>query len=149
VFPLLCTDPQIGPKEVLEAYKFQPRLEKRFCQLKSVHQAAPLLFKKLRRIEANLLVFFMALLIQALLERLLRQRIAQRLCAPLKLYPEDRDAPHPTTSQVLKTFEGLCSYTLMENGHVVEQFRDPLNDTQRAVLSLLDMSEQEFWNPIF
>jgi transposase len=149
VFPLLCTDPKIGPKEVLEAYKFQPRLEKRFCQLKSVHQAAPLLFKKIRRIEANLFVFFMALLIQALLERLIRQRIAQRKSAPLKLYPEDRDAPHPTTSQVFKTFDGLYSYMLTENGHSMEQFRDPLNDTQRAVLALLDMSEQEFWNPIF
>jgi transposase len=146
---LLCTDPRIGPKAVLEAYKFQPRLEKRFCQLKSVHQAAPLLFKKLRRVEANLLVFFIALLMQALLERLIRQTIAQRKSAPLKLYPEDRDAPHPTTSQVLKTFAGWYTYMLTENGHSIEQFRDPLNATQRAVLALLDMSEREFWNPIF
>ena len=148
VFPLLCTDPTIEPKAVLEAYKFQPRLEKRFCQLKSVHQAAPLLFKKLQRVEANLFVFFIALLIQALLERLIRQRIAECKSAPLKLYPEDRDAPHPTTSQVLKTFDGLYSYILMENGQTIEQFRDQLNDTHRAVLALLDMSECQFWNPI-
>jgi transposase len=146
---LLCTDPTIGPKAVLEAYKFQPRLEKRFCQLKSVHQAAPLLFKKLRRVEANLFVFFIALLIQALLERLIRQRIAERKSAPLKLYPEARDAPHPTTSQVLKTFDGLYSYILMRNGQTIEQFRDQLKDTHRAVLALLDRSEGQFWNPIF
>ena len=78
-----------------------------------------------------------------------RQRIAQRKAAPLKLYPEDRDAPHPTTSQVLKTFDGLFTYMLTENGHSMEQFRDPLNATQRAALALLDMSEREFWNPIF
>ncbi len=68
VVPLLCTDPAVPPKAVLQAYKFQARLEKRFSQLKDVHRAAPLLFKKPERVEANVLVFFIALLIQALLE---------------------------------------------------------------------------------
>lgn len=146
VFPLLCTDPSVPPKKVLEAYKFQPRLEKRFCQFKSIHLAAPLLFKKIERVEANMFVFFIALLIQALLERLLRQRIAERKAEPLKLYPEDRDAPHPTTSQLFKTFEGLCTYTISQAGGVCEHYHDELNPTHRAVLALLDMSEREFWN---
>lgn len=109
VFPLLATHPAIQPRRALQAWKFQPRLEKRFAQFKSVHLAAPLLFKKIERVEANMFVFFIALLMQALLERHLRLHLAQRKAPPLKLYPEDRDAPHPTTSQLLKTFEGLST----------------------------------------
>jgi len=146
VFPLLSTDPSLPPKRVLQAWKFQPRLEKRFSQFKSIHLAAPLLFKKIERVEANMFVFFIALLIQALLERLLRLRLAQRKAVPLKLYPEDRDAPHPTTSQLFKTFEGLSTYTISEKGRPLEQYNDELNQNHRAVLSLLDLTEARFWN---
>ncbi len=45
VFPLLTTDESVSAKEVLRANKYQPRLEKRFTPFKSVHEAAPLLFK--------------------------------------------------------------------------------------------------------
>jgi transposase len=147
VFPLLCTDPTLPAKSVLQAYKFQPRLEKRFCQFKSIHGAAPLLFKKIHRVEANMFVFFVALMVQALLERHLRQRLAQRSAPPLKLYPEDRDAPHPTTSQLLKTFEGLSTYAIIQDGRPVEEYRDQLSDTHRTVLALMDMTEEQFWAP--
>jgi len=146
VFPLLSTDPAVPPKGVLQAWKFQPRLEKRFSQFKSVHLAAPLLFKKIRRVEANMFVFFIALLIQALLERLLRRQLVKSKAVPLKLYPEDRDAPHPTTSQLLKTFDGLSTYTITANDRPTEEYHDELTQTHRAVLSLLDMTEAQFWN---
>lgn len=146
IFPLLCTAPEILPKAVLQAYKFQARLEKRFSQFKSVHRAAPLLFKKVRRVEANMFVFFIALLIQALLERELRKKLRERGAPPLKLYPEDRDAPHPTTSQLFKTFDRLSTYAITQEDRPCEQYHDQLNQTHRAVLSLLDITEQEFWS---
>ncbi len=95
---MLCTDQAVVPKAVLQAYTFQARLEKRFSQFKDVHRAAPLLFKKIERVEAKMFVFFMALLIQALRERELRKELAAKDLPPLKLYPEDYDPPHPTTS---------------------------------------------------
>ena len=146
IFPLLCTDPCLPPKSVLQAWKFQPRLEKRFEQFKHVHRAAPLLFKKITRIEANMFLFFVALMIQALLERCVRQGLQKRNAPPLKLYPEDRDAPHPTTSQLLKTFEGLCTYIISENDQAIESHRDELKDVHRCVLELLNMKEERFWN---
>ena len=146
VFPLLCTDPAIQPKAVLQAYKFQARLEKRFCQFKSIHRAAPLLFKKIRRVEANMFAFFIALLLQALLERELRKNLDERNAPPLKLYPEDRDAPHPTSSQLFKTFERLSTYAITDQGQTCEEYRDELNETHRAVLALLDMEESAFWS---
>ena len=146
VFPLLSTDPSIRPRAVLQAWKFQPRLEKRFAQFKSVHLAAPLLFKKIERVEANMFVFFIALLLQALLERHLRAQLIKRKAPPLKLYPEDRDALHPTTSQLLKTFDGLSTYVLTAGNRPTEEYHDELNHTHRAVLSLFDMTEAQFWH---
>ena len=62
----------------LQAYKYQPRLEKRFQQFKHIHHGASLLFKKLERIEATMFAFFIALMIQALIERQVRQTMADR-----------------------------------------------------------------------
>ena len=147
IFPLLCTDPSVPPKEVLKAYKYQPRIEKRFSQFKSFHRAAPLLFKRIDRVEANMFVFFIALMIQALLERQVRQELQRTRARPLKLYPEDREAPHPTTSQILKTFDGLSSYQLTDNNQTVEEYHDPLSDTHRKVIALFNITEQTFWEP--
>jgi transposase len=61
LFPVLCTDKELTAKKVLQAYKYQPRLEKRFSQFKNFHNAASLLFKKVTRVEANLFVFFIFL----------------------------------------------------------------------------------------
>ena len=72
IFPLLSTDKSIGPKEVLTSYKYQPRLEKRFNQFKSVHEAAPILFKNIQRVEAIMFLFFVALIIQGIIERKVR-----------------------------------------------------------------------------
>jgi transposase len=146
VFPLLCTDPAVLPKAVLQAYKFQARLEKRFSQFKDVHRAAPLLFKKIRRVEANMFVFFIALLLQALLERELRKQLTQRGLPPLRLYPEDRDALHPTASQLFKTFDRLCTYTITRENTPCETYYDELSQTHRQVLSLLNIPEEEFWS---
>ena len=123
-----------------------PRIIPEESQFKSMHRAAPLLFKKIRRVEANMFAFFIALLLQALLERELRKNLDERNAPPLKLYPEDRDAPHPTSSQLFKTFERLSTYAITDQGQTCEEYRDELNETHRAVLALLDMEESAFWS---
>ena len=90
-------------------------------------------------------LFFIALLIQALLERELRKKLTERGSAPLKLYPEDRDAPHPTTSQLFKTFDRLSTYAITQEGKPCEAYHDELNETHRQVISLLGITEQSFW----
>jgi len=145
LIPMVSTDPTIHPRDVLKIYKYQPRLEKRFNLFKSIHRAAPLLFKRVDRVEANMFVFFLSLMVQAIIERLVRQQIKDRKLKPLKLYPEERDAPHPTTSQILKTFDGLCTYRITRKDYTTEEYQDQLNHTHRQVLELLDIKEEEFW----
>ena len=101
VFPLLTTDKSLSAKDVLLSYKYQPRLEKRFTQFKSVHEAAPLLFKKIERVEAIMFLFFLSLLIQAIIEREVRSRMKERGIKALPIYPEFRDSLTDTQLDIL------------------------------------------------
>jgi transposase len=148
IFPLLSTAKELTAKQVLQAYKYQPRLEKRFCQFKSVHHAAPLLFKKVARVEANLFLFFIALTIQALIEREVRNTMTKEGLAALNVYPEEREAVHPTTNKIFDRMEPLSTYSIIENGSTVEEFKDPLTEIQSQILSCLDISETEYWRSI-
>lgn len=144
IFPLLTTDDSLSAKSVLISYKYQPRLEKRFTQFKSVHQVAPLLFKKIERVEAIMFLFFLSLMIQAIIEREVRLRMKEEGIKTLPIYPEDRDAYHPTTSKILDTFEGISSYQVTMEGKTKE-FRDSLTQTQETILSLLNIDINDFW----
>ena len=146
VFPLLSTDTDLTAKEVLQAYKYQPRVEKRFQQFKHVHHGAPLLFKKLERIEATMFAFFIALMIQALIERQVRNQMADRKIPAIALYPEDRDASHPTTSKIMGIFEDISTYRLRRASGKTTCFRDDLNEVQQMILEFMDISEAVYWS---
>jgi transposase len=148
IFPLLCTDDTLSAKTVLQAYKYQPRLEKRFAQFKSVHNAAPLLFKKLERVEANMFAFFIALALQSLLERELRKNMISKNQENMYIYPEDRECKSPTTSIVFDRFSHVSRYEISENGKVVERYNDPLSKSQMEILEMLNITENEYWNDV-
>jgi transposase len=130
---------------VLEAHKGQPRLEKRFEQLKTVHEIAPVFLKNPARIEAFFTVYFLALLIQALIERELRQTMKRERLKALPLYPEERRCAHPTTEQVLRLFSHAERHVLSRSGRVVVQrFEAELTPLQRQVLGLLGVPASGF-----
>ncbi|MBW2002462.1 MAG: IS1634 family transposase [Deltaproteobacteria bacterium] len=144
IFPLLTTDDSLSAKEVLRAYKYQPRLEKRFTQFKSVHEAAPLLFKKIERVEGIMFLFFLSLMIQAIIEREVRLKMKQWGIKTLSIYPESREAYHPTTSKILDTFDGISSYQV-RMGQTTKEFRDSLTKIQKQILNLLGISSDYYW----
>nr|WP_176226187.1 hypothetical protein [Candidatus Hakubella thermalkaliphila] len=144
IFPLLTTDDSLSAKEVLRAYKYQPRLEKRFTQFKSVHEAAPLLFKKIERVEGIMFLFFLSLMIQAIIEREVRLKMKEWGIKTLPIYPESRDAYHPTTSKILDAFDGISSYQV-RMGQMTKEFRDSLTQTQEQILNLLGISSDYYW----
>ena len=148
IFPLLSTDDTLSAKEALLAYKFQPRLEKRFQQLKSVHLVAPTLCKKVERVEALMFLYFVALIIQAMIERTVRQSMEKNTIDAIPIYPEHRLAYHPTTAKIVDRFQDVSVCRLMDAKGVVNEFPDPLNPTQLSVLELLGMSEQEYWQRV-
>jgi len=144
-FPILCTDPEITAKKALEAYQHQPRLEKRFYQLKSVHQGAPTLFKKVERVEAMMFLFFLALILQAAIEREVREAMSESNIKALSVYPEHRLAYHPTTAKIFDRFHELSTYKINQNGCITEEYRDELTQVQEEILKLLGMREKDYW----
>ena len=69
IFPLVTNTRDLSEREVLVAYKKQPKVEKRFSQFKTDYEVAPVYLKNVARIEALLCVYFLALVTQALIER--------------------------------------------------------------------------------
>ncbi len=102
MYPLLTNDRSLTPAQVLAAHKGQPAIEKRFEQIKTVHEIAPVFLKNEGRIEALFTLYFLALLVQALIERELRLAMRHRAIARLPIYPEQRQCRHPTTEQILR-----------------------------------------------
>lgn len=145
IFPLLCTDTKLTAKQVLQAYKFQPRLEKRFYQYKSVLNAAPLLFKKIRRVEAITYLYFLALILQAVIERAVRAKMKEEKIKNLPIYPEERPAAHPTTAIIFSLFKDVSAYTVQQHGETDVSYRDTLKPLHRQVLSMLGMTEETYW----
>ncbi len=148
IFPILCTDEAMTAKTALEAYKYQPRLEKRFCQLKSVHNVAPTLFKNVERVEAIMLLFYLALILQAVIEREVRQTMKAFDIEALSIYPEHRLAYHPTTAKIFERFQDISNYKIVEGDRVIKTYRDELTDLQKEILELLGMTEEDYWEKV-
>jgi transposase len=129
---------------VFEAHKRQPSIEKRFAQLKSVFEIAPVLLENDGRIEALFFVYFLALLVQALIERELRRAMKENAIAELPLYPEERMCERPTAEQILRLFSHAQRHVLHHQGVPVRTFDPELTPLQRQVLALLGVPESAY-----
>ena len=141
MYPLLTNDRNLTAAQVLEAHKGQPTIEKRFEQVKTVHEIAPVFLKNEGRIEALFTLYFLALLVQALIERELRLAMQREVIDELPLYPEHRQCRRPTTEQVLRLFSLAQRHRLTQAGETVQVFDVEFTDLQRKILRLLGVSE--------
>jgi transposase len=144
MYPLLTNDPSLSPREVLEAHKRQPAIEKRFEQTKTVFEIAPVLLKNPGRVEAFFFVYFLALLVQALLERELRRAMQAQAISSLPLYPEERRTRRPTAEQILRLFSRLDRHDLVAGSELVRSFEPDLTPLQQQVLQLLGVPESAY-----
>ena len=148
MYPLLSNDRSLSSADVLQAHKGQPTIEKRFEQTKTVHEIAPVFLKNEDRIEALFTLYFLGLLIQALIERELRRAMKKRKIAELPLYPEERQCRRPTTEQVMRLFSLTERHILSRRGKVVQLFQPELTELQKQVLDLLGVPERTFRPPL-
>ena len=138
VFPLITNLTDWSASEVLHAYKRQPIIEKRFSQLKTDFCVAPVYLKSVTRIVGLLAVYFLALMVQSLLERELRRSMAETGLASVPLYPEGRSCSRPTTRQVLDVFEPISRHTICgAEADDIEIFSTELAPLHRLLLKLL------------
>ena len=137
MYPLLTNDATLTDAQVLEAHKHQPTVEKRFEQTKTVFEIAPVLLKNEGRVEALFFIYFLALLVEALIERELRRQMQREGVEELPLYPEQRTTERPTAEQIFRLFSLAQRNILTHNGEHLRTFEPELSDLQRQVLGLL------------
>jgi transposase len=137
IFPLITNVVTLSERELLLAYKQQPRIETRFAQLKTDFVVAPVYLKETSRIQALLCVYFFALLVESLLERELRRAMDDAGIESLPLYPEGRACRRPTARRVIELFEEVQRHELSAGNRRPVVFSTELTRLQRKVLRLL------------
>lgn len=90
-------------------------------------------------------LFFVALIVQGIIERKVRMSMKEKKIKSLPIYPEYRKSFYPTTSKIFYNFDGISSYKILKNGKVMKEFKDELSDIQKLLLDLLDINEGDFW----
>jgi len=137
-WPLITCDRHLSAAEVLAIYKHQPHLERRNHMLKGPQTVAPMFLHDPARIEGLMTCHFIAMLVQALVEREIRQAMAAHDLKELPLYPEGRGCPAPSAPRIFAIFTGLARQHLIgPDGAVVQIFPPELTKLQGLVLDLL------------
>ena len=151
MFPLITNDRKLSLKEILSSYKFQPHVEKRHEQLKSVYGVAPVMLKNVDRIEGFLFVYFLALLVESLIEREIRNGMKKEERKSIRIYPEFRSCESPTTDRVLGDFSMVQMNWIEVDGKMVKKFLPKLTQRQEDLLRLAGVpsdSYQQDWNAV-
>ena len=144
VFPLVSNVAELSELDLLHAYKRQPTTEKRFSQLKTDFAVAPVYLKQVRRIQALLCMYFFALVVEALLERELRQAMQREEVEALPMYPEGRACRWPTARRLIDVFEPVQRHTLAHGKRPAEVMITDLSRLQRRLLKLLGLPATDY-----
>jgi transposase len=138
-FPLITNDTQMSPPQVLAAYRYQPNLERRNHLLKGPQLVAPVFLENAHRIEALLLCHFLALLIEALIERQIRTAMKTHNLPGIPAYPELRNCTAPSAPRILEIFAHVQRHHLINDDETVQIFEPELTPLQHKILELLDI----------
>jgi len=145
IFPLV-TNLAAGrwsKKDVFQIYKYQPYVEKRHALLKTELEVAPVYLKKPRRVAGLVHAMFLALMLDALIERTLRQSMTRAGIEALPILPEGRLTRTPTTARLLEVFSDVCWYEF-ERGMETVTFPIELTPLQKQLLGLLGMESSAY-----
>ena len=124
-------------EEVLRTHKDQIQVERRIGNLKGPLAVAPMFLKNPKRMKGLLYILVWALMVLSLLERQVRKQLKGK---PMYgLYPEHRPSKAPTGVRLIEAFEYLCIVLVTANGQTTRHLGE-LDDTQREILTLLDMA---------
>lgn len=141
VFPLVTNLETTPKKEVLLIYKYQPYVEKRFSQLKTDLEVAPVYLKKPRRCAGLIHAYYVALVVASLIERAVRQGMRREGIKSLPLLPEGRPTATPTCPRILEAFRDV-RWNEFKRGEETICFPIQLTEVQRTLLKLLEVPSE-------
>jgi len=86
---------------------------------------------------------FLAMTLDALIERTVRRGMIRHNIEALPILPEGRETKTPTTARILEMFSDVCWYEF-ERGDETVTFPIQLSPLQTELLRLLDMSPSAY-----
>lgn len=143
VFPLVTSLMRESKKRLLQIYKYQAYIEKRFSQIKTEHEIAPAYLKKPQRVAGLIHAYFIALALTGLIERQVRKGMVARGIEQLPLLPEGRMTSTPTASRILEAFTGVSWFDFQRGADNVA-FPIKLNSLQLLLLDLLEVPRSSY-----
>jgi transposase len=144
IFPLVTNSAESASQALL-IYKYQPSLEKRHEQLKSVYNVAPVFLQNPQRIESLMLLYFLAMLVASLVERDVRIKMQTENLDTVPLYPENRKCKAPTTDLIFETFDDVRLQHICKANQPIAIVPDTLSKRQELVLKLLNIKPTKYF----
>lgn len=124
--------------EVLQIYRYQPYIERRFENIKTEYAVAPVYLKKHERVIGLLHVYFLAIMVAALIEREIRRNMKSKGVDTLPIYPEERECRAPTSPRIFDRFSSVHWYR-HRSQEAEAVFPVELNEIQKQILTLLGL----------
>ena len=121
-------------------------IEKRFSQFKTDFAVAPVYLKDAGRINALLAIYFFALMAQSLMERELRQAMAEHGLTSLPIYPEGRDCKRPATARLVELFESVQRHEVNMGDGATRVLVTELTPVQRQIIELFGLDPRSYGN---
>jgi len=145
IFPLI-TNATLPAADILKIYKKQPFLEKRFYTKKSVLEVAPVFLKKNERIEAMMFLYFIALMIVSLIERNIRQQMAEEQIESLPILPSRMKTKTPTWNNIRYFFRNVHLALITKDERVLQSTVKGVTKSHHLLLKLLKVPSSVYGN---
>ena len=118
-------------------------MERRFENLKTKYSVTPVYLKSPERVVGLLHVYFIALMVAALIEREIRQAMNKQGIEFLPIYPEQRECRAPTTPRIIDFFSQVEWFR-----HIAKEdsavFPVRLSAMQNQILRLLGVPRKTY-----
>jgi len=140
IFPLI-TNTAFSAADVLRRYKDQPFLEKRMYTKKTVLEVAPVFLKKVKRIEAMLFLYFVALMIVSLIERKIRLNMAKEKIEKLPILPQGMNTKKPTWNNIRYFYRNIHFSEIIRDGTCILSEVKGFSILHKKINKLLEVPE--------
>ena len=145
IFPLI-TNASLEASKILRKYKDQPFLEKRMYTKKSILEVAPVFLKKVKRIEAMLFLYFVALMIVSLIERKIRMNMAKENIEKLPILPQGMNSKRPTWNNIRYFFRNVHLSEITRDKVPIQTTVKGVSDLHKQINQLLEMPAPAYEN---
>jgi len=145
LFPLIHNKETKPAVSILQEYKEQPYLENRFKALKSVLDVAPIFVEKIERIQAMLFLYFIALMIIALIERRIRNNMVKKSIDKIAVLPQNKKTATPTWNAIRNLFSTIIHVIIKdENTNKTHSQVKGISEKHKVVLELLEIDIEKY-----